>query len=121
MSTDNSSEERDPVERLAEEFVARHRLGDGPSPAEYAERHPQWADRILALFPALLLMEGHRPGASGPDDSFDEGGARAEPLEQLGDYRIIREVGRGGMAVVYEAEQESLGRHVALKVMRASP
>src|SRR6516165_1577330 len=40
------------------------------------------------------------------------------PLK-LGDFRIIREVGRGGMGVVFEAEEAALGRHVALKVMRS--
>jgi serine/threonine protein kinase/WD40 repeat protein len=106
-----------PLDALAEEFVARHRRGERPSVSEYADRYPELADDIRDLFPGLVVMEDVRPqaDATGPFRAFPPGPAP----DRLGDYRLLQEVGRGGMGVVYEAEQVSLGRHVALKVLPA--
>jgi WD40 repeat protein/serine/threonine protein kinase len=114
-----SSPQRETVERLAEEFVERYRRGERPPLTEYTERYPEHAEQIRDLFPALVLMEQIAPDSDSPAAS---GGTSLErPIgehpKQIGDYRILREIGRGGMGIVYEAEQVSLGRHVALKVL----
>jgi WD40 repeat protein/serine/threonine protein kinase len=119
MST--SSDRRNPVEVLAEEFLERKRQGEKPTLREYLDRHPELADEIRDLFPALLMMEdlGDSSGATTGSLAAADRLAVSPRPERLGDYRILREIGRGGMGVVYEAEQESLGRRVALKVLAA--
>ena len=59
-----SSDQRNPVELLAEEFLDRKRRGEHPTLQEYLERHPELAEEIRDLFPALLMMEDLGEGSS---------------------------------------------------------
>jgi serine/threonine protein kinase len=112
---DESGTDRDPLDVLAEDFVVRQRQGQSPSVDEYVVSHPELAEEITELFPTIAAMERLKARSERSADGLASLGPMK--LERLGDFRIIREIGRGGMGIVFEAEQESLGRRVALKVL----
>jgi serine/threonine protein kinase/tetratricopeptide (TPR) repeat protein len=88
------------------------RAGDLPA---LLLRHPDLAEEITAFF-AHQEQVAH---LARPLRTLVGEVAAISPAPggSLGDFRLVREVGRGGMGVVYEAEQISLRRRVALKVL----
>jgi serine/threonine protein kinase/tetratricopeptide (TPR) repeat protein len=99
------------VDRLTSRVQAGERLDLGRLLAE----HPDYADELRRLLPAVGLLGDLSRSREAVASAAPLGPAAADGT--LGDFRIVREVGRGGMGVVYEAEQISLRRRVALKVL----
>src|SRR5438445_5699834 len=105
MTTSSGSGDYGLFDVLAEEFAERYRRGERPSLQEYIDRCPAMGDEIRELFPALVEVEQAEEVLDGSAGRLAS--PPMPPLRQVGDYRVVREVGRGGMGVVYEAEQVS--------------
>jgi serine/threonine protein kinase len=102
--------------QLADAFVRAIRQGKLPDIETYALNHPELAERIRELFPTLLLLEGMAAAYGSPTEmSPDPSGL--SPGSVFGQYCIKREIGRGGMGIVYEARHLPLEKLVALKVL----
>jgi Protein kinase domain/FG-GAP-like repeat len=91
---------------VLDHYLADLKAGQVPDRAALLALHPDLADQLDSCLAALEFI--HRT----------EQPSRSDTPTVLGDFRILREIGRGGMGVVFEAEQLSLKRRVALKVLR---
>ena len=104
----------DLLAELADDFLRRYRAGEHPSVNDYATQHPELADRIRDVFPAMLAME--QPGGGATLD-FEPHTERIG--EAIGRYKLLERIGEGGFGVVFMAEQQQpVRRKVAVKVLK---
>ena len=104
------------IEVLASEYADKARQGQNPSIDSYVERYPDMEAQIRELFPMVAALEQWKSDRESEvlraqlPDQFK--------LKQLGDCRLVREIGRGGMGVVFEALEGSIERQVAVNCCR---
>jgi hypothetical protein len=116
-----SDGERDPfLEQVLDGLIERLQAGEEVDLEAVIREHPDHAEPIRRMVPAIeVLVDFGETSAPGNSNGRRPGGVMeaGSPAKVLGDFRLLQELGRGGMGIVYEAEQVSLGRRVALKLL----
>ncbi|MFV1967350.1 MAG: protein kinase [Pirellulaceae bacterium] len=107
----------DRISQAVGEFLAAIEAGTADRSALLG-KYQDVAEELAGCLETFDFVNNVAPQLGPPSmGAGDQTSPSISPLATLGDFRIVREIGRGGMGVVYEAEQLSLGRRVALKVL----
>jgi WD40 repeat protein/serine/threonine protein kinase len=112
----SSAPEESRVIRAVQDYLALMETGHKPDRKEFLGRYPEIAGALAECLAGLEFVHAAVPDLSHPPADAGTPGDILSGVP-LGDFHIFREIGRGGMGIVYEAEQLSLGRRVALKVL----
>ncbi|HEX2972745.1 MAG TPA: serine/threonine-protein kinase [Tepidisphaeraceae bacterium] len=118
-----ASEDDDPrLVAAVQEYMAALEAGQRPNRHEFLKRYPEIERDLAACLDGLAFvhsaagkmqeMAANPAGAANKGPDIDP-----ETATPLGDFKLLKQIGRGGMGVVYEAVQLSLGRRVAVKVL----
>jgi serine/threonine protein kinase/Flp pilus assembly protein TadD len=107
----------DRVVLALEEYAAAQDAHSPISRESLLAKYADVADEVIGCLDSLDFIRHVAPQLNDNAEADSGNSSAVRPLAALGDFRIVREIGRGGMGVVYEAEQLSLGRPVALKVL----
>jgi eukaryotic-like serine/threonine-protein kinase len=112
-----SLERPNPLDALAAEYLEQCRRGESPDLEKLAANHPDLADEIRSLFPTLRLMEAARPAPEPGPTAFKP--QQPRETDQIGNYKLLQQIGEGGMGTVYLAQQMApVKRQVALKLIK---
>jgi serine/threonine protein kinase len=104
------------VAAAMQQYLEALEAGAAPTREVFLAEHPDISQQLASCLDGLALV--HEAARSIKDLGIHDGPLTADELKlPLGDFRVLREIGRGGMGIVYEAVQLSLGRRVALKVL----
>lgn len=117
-NTESLQDERSQLELLAERYVELDRQGQAPDIEDFVVQNPELESEIRELFPVMLMLDqGGRTRSDLPPTTLGSG---VGPGKEIGDYELLRPIGRGGMGIVYEALNRNLGHRVAIKLLPTS-